>query len=109
MYRIGGSLRSKDVSLYGDAVGIPLLGHWVSNLRPLAGRGTMSGGEFDWGGRLRKSIRGAQRFPQDGRKQGSLTATPTGGAGTKVGLSDPVADSGIAIAQRIKATLGITG
>ena len=30
--------------------------------------GTMSGGEFDWGGRLRKSIRGAQRFPQDGRK-----------------------------------------
>ena len=28
----------------------------------------MSGGEFDWGGRLRKSIRGAQRFPQDGRK-----------------------------------------
>ena len=68
MYRIGGSRRSKDVSLYGDAVGIPLLGHWVSNLRPLAGRGTMSGGEFDWGGRLRKSIGGAQRFPQDGRK-----------------------------------------
>ena len=30
--------------------------------------GTMSGGEFDWGGRLRKSIRGARRFPQDGRK-----------------------------------------
>ena len=28
----------------------------------------MSGGEFDWGGRLRKSIRGAQRFPQNGRK-----------------------------------------
>ena len=48
MYRIGGSLRSKDVSLYGDAVGIPLLGHWISNLRPLSGRGTMSGGEFDW-------------------------------------------------------------
>ena len=28
----------------------------------------MSGGEFDWGGRLRKGIGGAQRFPQDGRK-----------------------------------------
>ena len=28
----------------------------------------MSGGEFDWGGRLRKSIGGAQRFPQNGRK-----------------------------------------
>ena len=33
-----------------------------------SGRGTMSGGEFDWGGRLRKGIGGAQRFPQDGRK-----------------------------------------
>ena len=28
----------------------------------------MSGGEFDWGGRLRKCIGGAQRFPQDGWK-----------------------------------------
>ena len=32
------------------------------------GRGTMSGGEFDWGGRLRKGIGSAQRFLQDGRK-----------------------------------------
>ena len=39
----------------------------------------------------------------------SLTATPTGGAVTKVGVSDPVVVSGNAIAQRIKATLGITG
>ena len=38
-----------------------------------------------------------------------MTATPTGGAGTKVGLSDPVVLSGNAIAQRIKATLGRTG
>ena len=37
-----------------------------------------------------------------------MTATPTGGAGTKVGLSDPVVLSGNAIAQRIKATLGMT-
>ena len=49
-------------------VGIPPLQYWVSNLRPLSGRGTMSGGEFDWGGRLRKCIGGAQRFPQDGWK-----------------------------------------
>ena len=33
-----------------------------------AGQGTMSGGEFDWGGRLRKGIGGAQRFPQNGWK-----------------------------------------
>ena len=30
--------------------------------------GTVSGGQFDWGGRLLKSNGGAQRFPQCGRK-----------------------------------------
>ena len=29
---------------------------------------TVSGGQFDWGGRLLKSNGGAQRFPQCGRK-----------------------------------------
>ena len=29
---------------------------------------TVSGGQFDWGGRLLKSNGGAQRFPQRGRK-----------------------------------------
>ena len=43
------------------------------------------------------------------KAEGSLTARHTGRAGTKVGLSDPVVPSGRAIAQRIKATLGITG
>ena len=33
-----------------------------------SGLGTLSGGQFDWGGRLRKSNGGAQRFPQRGRK-----------------------------------------
>jgi hypothetical protein len=42
-------------------------------------------------------------------QQGSLTARRTGRAGTKVGLSDPVVPHGRAIAQRIKATPGITG
>ena len=32
------------------------------------GFGTLSGGQFDWGGRLLKSNGGAQRFPQDGWK-----------------------------------------
>ena len=32
------------------------------------GRGTLSGGQFDWGGRLQKSNGGAQRFVQHGRK-----------------------------------------
>ena len=43
------------------------------------------------------------------KAEGGLTARSTDRAGTKVGLSDPVVISGNAIAQRIKATLGITG
>ncbi len=76
----------------------------------------MPGGEFDWGGRLRKGIGGAQRFPQNGRKpfeeckgRRELDCDTDGWSSTKVGLSDPVVLSGNAIAQRIKATLGITG
>ena len=57
-----------DASLCRANVGIPPLQYWVSNQPPLTGGGTMPGGEFDWGGRLRKSIGGAQSFPQDGRK-----------------------------------------
>ncbi len=38
-----------------------------------------------------------------------MTARLTSQAGTKVGLSDPTAPSGRAVAQRIKVTLGITG
>jgi hypothetical protein len=36
--------------------------------KPLSGRGTLSGGQFDWGGRLLKSNGGAQRSPQRGWK-----------------------------------------
>ena len=43
------------------------------------------------------------------KAQGGLTARQTGRAGTKVGLSDPTAPSGRAVAYRIKATPGITG
>ena len=58
---------------------------------------------------LKVSLRMVGNHLKSAKAEGRLTATPTGGAGTKVGLSDPVAQSGIAIAQRIKATLGITG
>ncbi len=74
-----------------------------------------SGRRFDWGGRLRKSNGGAQNLrpdrnrPKSAKAEGSLTARPTSRAETKVGLSDPVVLGGKAIAQRIKATLGITG
>src|SRR3982750_3301356 len=41
--------------------------------------------------------------------EGSLTARLTSRAGAKAGLSDPAVESGIAVAQRIKGTPGITG
>ena len=63
--------------------------------------------------RVSEALKGLLRMvgnhPKSAKAEGGLTATLTGGAGTKVGLSDPVALSGKAIAQRIKATLGITG
>ena len=47
--------------------------------------------------------------PQSVKAQGSLTARPTRRAETKVGLSDPTVQSGMAVAYRTKATPGITG
>ena len=55
------------------------------------------------------SLRMDGNHSKSAKAEGSLTATQTGGAGTKVGLSDPAALSGRAVAQRIKATSGITG
>ena len=59
--------------------------------------GTVPGGQFDWGGRLRKSneaSKGSLSADRNRAKsikaEGSLTARLTGRAGTKVGLSDPV-------------------
>ena len=68
MYRIGGRLGSRGASFGGADVGIPPFRDRSSNPDPLAGRGTVSGGQFDWGGRLPKSNGGAQRFPQHGWK-----------------------------------------
>ena len=50
-----------------------LLGYHSCDMKVLtcareSGRGTVSGGQFDWGGRLRKSNGGAQRYPQNGWK-----------------------------------------
>ena len=47
--------------------------------------------------------------PESVKAQGSLTGRQTSRAGTKVGLSDPTALCGRAVAYRIKATPGITG
>ena len=46
---------------------------------------------------------------QSVRVEGSLTARLTSRAGAKAGPSDPAVERGIAVAQRIKGTPGITG
>ena len=58
---------------------------------------------------LKGSLRMDGNHSKSAKAEGSLTARHTSRAGTKVGLSDPVVPSGRAIAQRIKATPGITG
>ena len=55
-------------SVRGVDVGIPLLCDRGSNLVSRTGTGRVSGGQFDWGGRLPKSNGGAQRYAQIGWK-----------------------------------------
>ena len=55
------------------------------------------------------SLSAVRNRAKSAKAEGSLTARQTSRAETKVGLSDQVVPSGRAIAQRIKATLGITG
>ena len=63
--------------------------------------------------RVTEAFKGSLRVdgyqPESANAKGSLTARLTGRAGTKVGVSDPAVLNGKAVAQRIKATPGITG
>ena len=82
-----------------------------------SGRGTLSGGQFDWGGRLLKGNGGAQRFAQHGRKscneckRKSEPNCENDGSSSNEELELVIRRyvNGNAVAQRIKATLGITG
>ena len=55
------------------------------------------------------SLRMDGNHPKSAKAEGSLTERLTSRPDTKVGLSDPAVPNGRAVAQRIKATLGITG
>ena len=55
------AVKESPVGYHSSDVGILTCGSESS-------RGTLLGGQFDWGGRLRKGIGGAQRFPQAGQK-----------------------------------------
>ena len=56
--------------MHGANLEIPPCSFWMSNRDPLSGFGTLSGGQFDWGGRLPKGNGGARRFPQPDWKPG---------------------------------------
>ena len=58
---------------------------------------------------LKGSLRMVGNHSKSAKAEGSLTARATTRADRKLGLSDPAVASGSAVAQRIKATLGITG
>ena len=97
MYRIGGRRRKESASSPGAAVGIPPLHHWVSNGLPLPAAGQCQTGSLTGAvasERVSEALKGSLRMvgnhSKSAKAEGSLTATPTGGADTKVGLSDPV-------------------
>ena len=58
---------------------------------------------------LKGSLSADGNRTQSVKAEGSLIARETTRASRKLGLSDPAVVSGNAVAQRIKATLGITG
>ena len=64
-----GDIESRTLVLEESSLRYHSVKIWIltSNL-PITRRGTVSGRQFDWGGRLLKSNGGVQRFPQVGRK-----------------------------------------
>ena len=80
----------------------PMLGYHPCGIGFLTGAREPGGGQCQAGSltgavaseRVSEALKGSLRMDgnhsKSAKAEGSLTATPTGGAGTKVGLSDPV-------------------
>ena len=80
----------------------PLLGYHPCSIGFLTSGHELVGGQCQVGSltgavaseRVSEALEGLLRMvgnhPKSAKAEGGLTATPTGGAGTKVGLSDPV-------------------
>ena len=80
----------------------PLLGYHPCSIGFLTSDHELVGGQCQVGSltgavaseRVSEALKGSLRMvgnhSKSAKAEGSLTATPTGGAGTKVGLSDPV-------------------
>ena len=64
-----GDIEARTLVLVESSLRYHSVGIWILTASLLiARRGTLSGRQFDWGGRLLKSNGGVQRFPQVGRK-----------------------------------------
>ena len=99
----------------------PLLGYHPCDARFLTSCREPAGGQCQAGSltgavaseRVSEALKGSLRMvgnhSESAKAEGSLTARHTSRAETKVGHSDQVTSSGRVIAQRIKATSGITG
>ena len=99
----------------------PLLGYHPCSIGFLTSRRDPAVGQCQTGSltgavaseRVSEAPKGSLRMDgnhsKSAKAEGSLTARQTRRAGTKVGSSDPAAQSGMAVAQRIKGTPGITG
>ena len=116
MYRIGGRLGSEYASIGGVAGGIPLLDVWGPNPCAERDRGECQAGSLTGAvasQRVTEAPKGTLRLDGNQLKSANaeacLTVRQTSRTGTKVGISDPAVPNGRAVAQRIKATLGITG
>ena len=84
------------------AVREPMLGYHPCSIGFLTSDHELVGGQCQVGSltgavaseRVSEALKGLLRMvgnhPESAKAEGGLTATPTGGAGTKVGLSDPV-------------------
>ena len=113
MYRIGGNQEDITPVVSESLLRIPPLhgtGFLTCHREPVEGQRQAG---FDWGGRLRKGIGALKGFPSEwletirkSQSRRELGCEVDGPISTKVGLSDPVVESGIAIAQRIKAAWG---
>ena len=102
-------------SVRGAAVGIPPFMHLGPNRRQRATGQCQSGSLTGAVASQRVTEAPKDTLSMDGNQSSSaiaeacLTVRQTSRTGTKVGNSDPAVPNGRAVAQRIKATLGITG
>ena len=70
-----GDMEARASACVESALGYHTCDIGILTCGPESGRGTLLGGQFDWGGRLRKSNGGVQRFAQLERKSSKRVQT----------------------------------